>query len=84
MPRRRTRPRRRRRASRHRPLPHVVSFSVPERPLKNSDIVFIVRRGTRKIGELRISQGGLDWFPRKAKTCYSTSWERFQKILQGA
>jgi hypothetical protein len=52
--------------------------------LKNSDIVFIVRRGTRKIGELRISQGGLDWFPRKARTCYSTSWERFQKILQSA
>jgi hypothetical protein len=76
MPRRRQRPKR--------PQRHVVSFRVPERPLKHSDIIFVVRRGQRKIGELRISQGGIDWFPRKAHTGYTTSWERFQKMLEQA
>ncbi len=41
-----------------------VNFNVPDRPLAHADIIFSVRQDEEKFGELRISKGGLVWYPR--------------------
>ena len=76
---RRSRPPRRPRRPRREE--HEVSFKVPERPMAYKDIVFIVRRGNLKVGEMRISQGGIDWYPRNAKVVRKRSWEQIQRLL---
>ena len=81
MPRRRRKPRSRPRRRRPRREEHEVSFKVPERPMAYKDIVFIVRRGKLKVGEMRISQGGIDWYPRNAKVVRKRSWEQIQRLL---
>ena len=87
------RPRRSRRPPKHRARrarmrrggprrrPHEVSFKVPERPMAYKDIVFIIRRGRLKVGEMRISQGGIDWRPRKGKVIRKRTWEQIQRLL---
>lgn len=60
---------------------HSVLFSVPERPLKYADLIIVVRHTGEKIGELRISQGGLDWRAGKAKRTRKLSWERFIRLI---
>jgi hypothetical protein len=63
---------------------HRVTFSIPERILAYSDIVFAVHRGPDKAGELRVSQGGVDWRRGRAKRWKKLSWERFNRILDAA
>ena len=64
-------------------MAHKVYFSVPEKELRNTDLVFSISGNQRKIGELHISRGGVDWWPRGAKKHKKPfSWKRFATILQ--
>jgi len=45
-------------------MAHKVDFTVPERSLGNSDIEFSVYTEEGKLGTLRISKGGIDWYPK--------------------
>lgn len=58
-----------------------VSINLPSRPLANSDAIFVVRRGGEKLGELRVSKGGIDWYPRHAKTPITIGWRKFARLL---
>lgn len=75
------RPIKRRQRRRARREEHEVSFKVPERPMAYKDIVFIIRRGNVRVGEMRISQGGIDWRPRKGKLIRKRTWEQIQRLL---
>jgi hypothetical protein len=46
-----------------------------------ADIVFVIRRGHIRVGEMRISQGGIDWRPRKGKVIRKRTWEQIQRLL---
>lgn len=43
----------------------------------NVDVVFNVRRGQALLGRLKLSKGGLDWYPRGARTPRKASWQQF-------
>jgi hypothetical protein len=43
--------------------------------------VFEVFDDEGKIGELRVSQGGIDWYPRGAQIPAKLSWEQFAAVM---
>jgi hypothetical protein len=60
-----------------------VTIDLPERPLAYSDAIFRVYRGRYKLGEVRVSQGGLDWRGRSGKKWRRFSWTRLAAVLEG-
>ncbi|MBC7833540.1 MAG: hypothetical protein H7Y88_00385 [Phycisphaerales bacterium] len=71
------------RASRARQASEVM-MTLPERPLAYSDAIFVIRVKGEKLGELRISQGSLDWYARNAKRPKRITWARLAGILDDA
>ncbi|HEY7564062.1 MAG TPA: hypothetical protein VIA81_03980 [Acidimicrobiia bacterium] len=61
---------------------HDIEFEIPARTLLNNDLVVVVRSDSEKLGELRISKGGIDWWPRKAKKPILFSWEQFAARME--
>jgi hypothetical protein len=61
----------------------AVSFSVERMPVSTVDMVLTVTYGPGKLGELRISKGGVDWWPRGSHTKkISHRWGAFAKLLE--
>ena len=47
---------------------HDVDMSIPtSKVVLHADVVFEVRSDGEKLGELRVSQGGVDWRPGNAQ-----------------
>lgn len=62
----------------------MVMIHLPERPLAYADAIFRIRMKGEKLGEVRISQGGMDWYPPYAKQRRRFSWAKLAKILDDA
>lgn len=60
---------------------HKVIVTVPYKEVVNSDVIFEIFGDESKIGELRISKGGLDYYPRDRKTPISKTWKQFDKMM---
>jgi len=60
----------------------VVLNTKAEIPVGNVDYVFQVFSDSEKFGELHISRGGVDWWPRDAKIPHAISWEDFAKLWE--
>lgn len=61
---------------------HRVTVTSPKREVGNSDSVYRVYDDDGKIGELRISRGGVEWWPRDAKRGKLLSWEQFSSKMR--
>ena len=62
---------------------HRISVH-PSRPLEvvNSDLVIEITADAEKLGELRISRGTIDWFPRNhTYATASLTWEQFARVM---
>ena len=67
---------------------HQVSMKIAEQAIKSKDVTFDVRiksdsGSQRKIGELLISQGSVEW----RKSCNSVhrkyiNWEKFAELME--
>ena len=62
---------------------HHIEISLPTKPLKNVDATITVWSDNGKLGELRVSQGTVDWRAAHKKSFKSISWERLAMILDG-
>lgn len=63
---------------------HEIRVRLPAITLGGPDVTIEVRIDGAKRGELRISEGGVDWWPRSAKTNYkSKTWEQLAAFLEG-
>jgi hypothetical protein len=61
---------------------HDVSVSIPtSKVVLHADVVFEVRSDDVKLGELRVSQGGIDWRPGSAQIPANLSWEQFNRLM---
>lgn len=58
-----------------------VLIDLPKRPLAHADANFEIFRGGRKLGELRLSKGGVDWFGVSKRYATTMSWTRFAKLM---
>jgi hypothetical protein len=63
---------------------HEVTFALPARELANADLTIVVRTGGKTLGTLCISRGGLDWYPKSAKTGREFAWEKLAELLNNA
>ena len=61
---------------------HDVEMRIPtSKVVLHADVVFEVRSDDVKLGELRISQGGVDWRPGNAQIPAKLRWEQFAKLM---
>jgi hypothetical protein len=61
---------------------HEVEMRIPTtKMVLHADVVFEVRSDGEKLGELRVSQGSIDWAPRRTQTATSLTWERFDELM---
>jgi hypothetical protein len=62
---------------------HKVEMKIPTtKMVQHADVVFEVFDDDGKLGELRVSQGGVDWYPRAAQIPAKLSWERFAEVME--
>jgi hypothetical protein len=61
---------------------HLVEMKIPTtKVVQHADVVFEVYDDDGKMGELRVSQGGVDWYPRGAQIPAKVSWEKFNAVM---
>jgi hypothetical protein len=61
---------------------HKVEMKIPTtKMVQHADVVFEVHDDDGKLGELRVSQGGVDWYPRGAHIPAKLSWEQFAAVM---
>lgn len=62
---------------------HTIKLSQPTVELGRQDYVFHVHVDGEKVGELHVSEGGLDWWPRSAKAKKRVkSWEQLRRFME--
>lgn len=64
---------------------HEVRMKVPARTqVINSDVVFAIYADARKLGELKISKGTIDWKPTRHQSAIQLTWEHFDRRMTDA
>ena len=63
-----------------------VTFRLADHSLSREEkaVVFRAHNEGGKIGELKISKGGLRWYPRSARKHHFMTWERFAALIKEA
>lgn len=65
-------------------MKHDVDFTIPYRPLGNSDIQFNVKQDGTVLGSLKISKGSVVWRPKDNSYGYRLSWSKFNELMQNS
>lgn len=61
---------------------HDIEVSLPAHRVVNTDLTVVVKSDGKKLGELLISKGTLDWRPAKHQTSVSMRWETFAGLME--
>jgi hypothetical protein len=61
---------------------HSVHVRQPQREVVNADMEFAIFEDGEKFGELWISKGGIEWWPRNAKKSVRMGWETFRRRME--
>lgn len=62
---------------------HEVRFSVHEGSIMNRDVLFKVFQDNKRLGDLYVSKGGVDWRPKnKQYAHHKFSWEEFVAMVE--
>ena len=63
---------------------HEVALKIShEVPIAGKDVEFPVKADGASLGRVRVSRGGIDWYPRRAqKGGYALTWEDFAAIME--
>jgi hypothetical protein len=48
----------------------------------SSDIEFVVRENGRKIGELHVSKGSIEWLPSNGRYKRRMRWSKFAELMR--
>jgi len=62
-------------------MAHKITMKAPKDSLINRDVVFTVQKNGRKLGELKISKGSIDWKPFNSQYTHYMSWGDFAKLM---
>jgi hypothetical protein len=63
---------------------HNVKVNLPWRELGKSDVQFEIFQGKKKLGRIKISKGGIDWYPKNKKYPKKMGWAKFDRIMNDA
>jgi hypothetical protein len=60
-----------------------VEFTVPKRELQRKDIEFDILQNGKKLGKLKVSQGGVDWVRKGGgkKNTHRFTWATFDHVM---
>ena len=62
---------------------HRIELSIPRIEMGRQDARFVVFIDDEKQGELHVSEGGLDWWPRSSKTNKKTkTWSQLRTSME--
>ena len=61
---------------------HDVEFTVPQRPLGKVDIEFFITKDGGQLGKIKISKGGIDYYPKNAKKTIRKTWTQLDAMFQ--
>ena len=62
---------------------HAISMKQPQEVILGKDIQFIVKRDGRKLGELHVSKGNLEWVPAGSKVkTYRLRWTQVATVFE--
>jgi hypothetical protein len=62
---------------------HKIVMSQPTDQVVRSDVKFRIQVNGEKLGELHISQGNLEWWPKgNKKNKKRMSWTKFAKVFE--
>ena len=63
-------------------MAHRITFSLPSLQLYKTDATIIISKNNGKLGEIKLSKGGIDYYPNKRKTAITLSWSAFDKMMK--
>lgn len=61
---------------------HKVLMRQPTEIEVSSDIEFVVRENGRKIGELHVSKGSIEWLPSNGRYKRRMRWSKFAELMR--
>lgn len=60
---------------------HYVTIETPPLEVRRADINILVRKGSQKLGDLRISKGAAVWFPNGNSYGHKLSWSELANLF---
>ena len=60
---------------------HSIVMRQPKDRIMNADVEFVIKENGRKLGELHISKGNIQWFPNNGRIARKIKWSKFAKIM---
>jgi hypothetical protein len=60
---------------------HKLIMRQPNQTEVSSDIEFIIKENGRKIGELHVSKGSIEWLPSNGRYKRRMRWSKFAEIM---
>lgn len=60
---------------------HKVTMRQPKEIVMNSDVEFVVRENGRKLGELHVSKGSIEWLPSNGRYKRRMRWSKFAELM---
>ncbi len=63
---------------------HMIEMKQTARLVNKVDVVFVVSSDEEgKLGELHLSKGGVDWWPKNSKKYFHRlNWEQFRNVIE--
>ena len=62
---------------------HSISMKQPKEVVLGKDIQFSIKRNGRKLGELHVSKGNLEWVPAGSKVkTYRLRWSQVAELFE--
>ena len=61
---------------------HNVRFTLPERELGKVDARFDIYEDGKKLGQITISKGNLEYFPASTPKPITMTWSKFDKVMR--
>jgi len=61
---------------------HRVTMQLPKDLIRGSDVVFSIKENGKKLGELHVSQGNVEWWPANHRTKkHRLSWSELSQAF---
>jgi hypothetical protein len=60
---------------------HKVTMKQPREQILNKDVIFVVREGENKLGELHVSKGSIEWKPSNGRFKRRMRWSKFAQFM---
>ena len=61
---------------------HSVTMRQSNEKVVNTDVEFIIREGDKKLGELHVSKGSIEWLPSNGRYRRRMRWSKFANLME--